>query len=40
MNGTHQVLIYSDDMNLIGDEITTIKINIDVLLNDFKNIGF
>jgi hypothetical protein len=32
MNGTHQALAYADDVNLIGDDITTIKRNADVLL--------
>ena len=39
MNGTHQVLAYADDVNLIGDYIRTIKINAVVLLNAFKDIG-
>jgi hypothetical protein len=25
MNGTHQILAYADDVNLIGDDITTIE---------------
>ena len=39
MNGTHQVLPYADDVNLIGDDIRTIEINADVLLNVCKNVG-
>ena len=31
MNGTHQVLAYADDVNLIGDDIRTIERNADVL---------
>ena len=38
MNGTHQVLTYADDVNLIGD-IRTIERNADVLLNACKDIG-
>ena len=38
MNGTHQVLTYADDVNLIGD-IITIERNADVLLNASKDIG-
>ena len=38
MNATHQVLAY-DDVNLIGDDIRTIKRNADVLLNDFMDNG-
>ena len=32
MNGTHQVLTYADDVNLIGDDIRTIERTADVLL--------
>ena len=39
MNGTHQVLAYADDVNLIGDDIRTIARNSDVLLNVCKDIG-
>ena len=35
MNGTHQVLAYADDVNLIKE----IKRNADVLLNACKDIG-
>ena len=38
MNGTHQVLAYADDVNLIGDDIR-IERNADVLLNAYKDIG-
>ena len=39
MNGTHQVLAYADDVNLIGDDIRTIERNADVLLHSCKDIG-
>ena len=39
MNGTHQVLAYADDVNLIGDDIRTIERNAHVLLNACKNKG-
>ena len=39
MNGTHQVLAYADDVNLIGDDIRTIERNANVLLNACKDIG-
>ena len=38
-SGTHQVLAYADDVNLIGDDIRTIERNTDVLLNACKDIG-
>ena len=39
MNGTHQVLAYVDDINLIGDDIKTIERNADVILNACKDIS-
>ena len=39
MNGTHQVLAYADDANLIGDDMRTIEIKADVLSNARKDIG-
>ena len=45
MNGTHQVLAYVDDVNVIGDDIRTIEHirtierNADMLLNACKDIG-
>ena len=38
-NGTHQLLAYVDDVNLIGDDIRTIERNAVVLLNVCKDIG-
>ena len=38
MNGTHQILAYADDVNVMGDDIRTIENNADVLLNACKNI--
>ena len=40
MNGTHPVLAYADDVNLIGDDIRTIERNADVLLNACKKYWF
>ena len=38
MNGTHQVLAYAGDINLIGDDIRTIERNADVLSQVCKSI--
>jgi hypothetical protein len=32
LNGTHQLLVYADDVNLLGDDIETIKKNTNLIL--------
>jgi hypothetical protein len=32
LNGTHQILVYADDVNLLGDSVNTIKGNSETLL--------
>ena len=39
MNGTHQVLAYVDDVNLIGADMTTIERNVNLLIISDKDIG-
>jgi hypothetical protein len=39
LNGTHQLLAYADDVNLLGDNIDTIKKNMEILIDACKEVG-
>jgi hypothetical protein len=39
LNGTHQLLANADDVNLLGDNIDTIKKNTESLIDACKEIG-
>jgi len=39
LNGTHQLLIYADDANILGGSVHTIKENAETLRVDSKEIG-
>ena len=39
LNGTHQLLVYADDVNTLGGSVHTIKENAETLIVDSKEIG-
>jgi hypothetical protein len=39
LNGTHQLLAYIDDVNLLGDHIDTVKKNTETLVDANKEVG-
>jgi hypothetical protein len=39
LNGTHQQLVYADDVNLLGDNINTTKKNTETSIDPRKEVG-
>jgi hypothetical protein len=38
LNGTHRLLAYADDVNLLEDNIDTVKRNTETLIDDSKEV--
>jgi hypothetical protein len=39
LNGTHQLLAYTDDVNIVGKSVHTIQKNTEALLDARKKVG-
>jgi hypothetical protein len=39
LNRSHQLLVYADNVNLLGDKIDTIKKNTEILIGASKEVG-
>jgi hypothetical protein len=39
LNGTHQLLVYADDVNLLGDSKNTLKKSTEALIDTSKGFG-
>jgi hypothetical protein len=39
LNGTHQLLVYAYDVNLLGDNVDAIKKNMETLIDSSKEVG-
>jgi len=39
LNGTHQLLVYADDVNILGGSVHTVKKNVEALVMDSKETG-
>jgi hypothetical protein len=40
LNGTHQLLAYSDDVNILGENIDNLQKNTEAIVDAAKEVGF
>jgi hypothetical protein len=40
LSGTHQLLAYADDIDILGENIDTIQKNTEALLDESKEVGW
>ena len=40
MNGKHQLLVYADDVNMLGENIQTVRENAEIFIKASKGISF
>jgi hypothetical protein len=39
LNGTHELLVYADDVNLLGDNINTVRKNAEALIDSIRRLA-
>ena len=39
LNGKHQLLVYADDVNMLGENLQTVRENVEIFIKASKDIG-